>query len=250
MITNKKIALISTRPHSKNKILLDEFKNSNIKFLSFPLIQINAVRNYTKFDKELKNLTNYQHIIFISTNAVKYFIRRIQIKNIKLPKNIILSTIGPTTKKALQDFFDHDVHCPLKIYDSENLIKINIFKKIKNQKILIVRGVGGREVLKSKLEKKGAEISYAECYQRSYLNLNFDYISNKIGNIEQIFFLITSFESAKFLKKNIANQKVSWLNSISCIVNHHRIKKEVSSIFSKVIVLKDVNYKKLKEILV
>ena len=70
----KKIALISTRPWGTNVQLSDDLKNSDIKLLSFPLTEIYPINNYQIFDGVIKNIKTYQHIIFISTNAVHFFL--------------------------------------------------------------------------------------------------------------------------------------------------------------------------------
>ena len=100
--SKKNIALISTRPYEKNIDLFKKLKNKNILLLNHPLTEIKPLQNYAKFDLILRNLNNYQHIIFISTNAVNFFVTRLKILQIKLPKNIIYSSIGPKTKEVLK----------------------------------------------------------------------------------------------------------------------------------------------------
>ena len=98
----KKIALISTRPQETNVQLSKELKNSEIKLLSFPLTKIYPLNNYQIFDGVRENIKTYQHIIFISTNAVHFFIERVKKLSLQIPKNLIFSSIGPTTKLLLQ----------------------------------------------------------------------------------------------------------------------------------------------------
>ena len=165
----KNIALISTRPYEKNIVLLKRLKNTNISLLNHPLTEIKPLKDYAKFDSILSNLKNYQHIIFISTNAVDFFVERFKSLSIELSDHIIFSSIGPITQEALENQFNINVHCPEEIYDSKHLIKNKIFNNLQDKKVLIIRGVGGREVLKDMLEEKGAEVNYGECYVRNYL---------------------------------------------------------------------------------
>ncbi len=69
----KQIALVSTRPNSSISQLINELKDTNISVLNYPLTKIKPLKNYETFDFYLKNLNKYQHIIFISTNAVNFF---------------------------------------------------------------------------------------------------------------------------------------------------------------------------------
>ena len=110
----KKIALISSRPQETNVQLSDDLKKSEIKLLSFPLTEIHPLNNYQIFDGVIKNIKTYQHIIFISTNAVHFFLERVKKLSLQIPKNLIFSSIGPTTKLLLQKKLSVDVHSPIK----------------------------------------------------------------------------------------------------------------------------------------
>ena len=168
----KKIALISSRPQGTNVQLSDDLKNSEIKLLSFPLTEIHPLNNYQIFDGVIENIKTYQHIIFISTNAVHFFLERVKKLSLQIPKNLIFSSIGPTTKLLLQKYLSVDVHSPIKIFDSEHLLKEKIYNNVEGQKILIIRGEGGRETLKNALEEKGAIVNYGECYVRKYVDID------------------------------------------------------------------------------
>ena len=98
----KKIALISTRPLKTNVQLSDELEKSEIKLLSFPLTEIHPLNNYQIFDEVIENIKTYQHIIFISTNAVHFFVERVKKLSLQIPKNLKFSSIGTTTKLLLQ----------------------------------------------------------------------------------------------------------------------------------------------------
>ena len=239
--TKKNIALISTRPYEKNIILLKELVDTNILLLNYPLTEIKPLKNYTKFDSILNNLTQYQHIIFISTNAVNFFSERLKCLRIKLPEHIIYSSIGPTTQKALENEFNINVYCPKKTYDSKHLIKNKIFNNLQNKKVLIIRGEGGREVLKDMLEKKGAEVHYGECYIRNYLPMNLNKLQNEAENYNSIFLIISSYESAKHFLTLNTSHSWDWLQSVNIIVNHPRIKDTLNLISNNIVVTNDLS---------
>jgi len=243
------IALISTRPEEFNADLRDRLENSKIEVLSFPLTKINPLDNYALFDSQLENLGSYQHLIFISTNAVHYFVERVKKNTIQLPKKICLSAIGPSTKKRLVDFFNVEVYCPQKKFDSENFTKLAIFDNLEGQNILIVRGVGGREVLKKRLAGKGANIDYAECYLRHYLKLDMNSIHKAIQNKSKIYFLITSYESALSFSNNANTQESDWLSSTYCIVNHERTGQALKHLFRGVSIAPDLDHTTLEKML-
>ena len=251
-LTEKNIALISTRPYEKNIDLLKKLKNKNVLLLNHPLTEIKPLQNYAKFDLILSNLNNYQHIIFISTNAVNFFATRLKILQIKLPKNIIYSSIGPKTKEVLKNNFNINVYCPNEDYDSEHLIKNKIFNKLQGKKILIVRGTNGREALKSILEDKGAEVDYGECYIRNYLKIKQKKLNEEIKNCSSIFLLISSYNSAIHFEESAKK----WMSArkIKFIVNHKKIdsllqNSNYKNLIDKVIVTNDLSEKSLLDLI-
>ena len=237
----KNVALISTRPYEKNIILLKELVDTNISLLNYPLTEITPLKNYAKFDSILSNLKKYQHIIFISTNAVHFFIERFKNLKIKLPEHIIYSSIGPTTQKAFENQFNINVHCPKKTYDSKNLINNKIFNNLQDEKVLIIRGEGGREVLKDMLEEKGAEVDYGECYIRNYLPINLNKLQEEAKNYKSIFLIISSYESATHFLTQKSTHSWVWLQSVNIIVNHPRIKDALSLISNNIIVTNNLS---------
>ena len=237
----KNVALISTRPYEKNIILLKELEGTNISLLNYPLTEIKPLKDYAKFDSLLNNLKNYQHIIFISTNAVHFFVERFKSLEIKLPDHIIFSSIGPTTQAALENEFNINVYCPEKTYDSKHLIKNKIFNNLQDKKVLIIRGEGGREVLKDMLEEKGAEVHYGECYIRNYLPINLNKLQNEAKNYNSIFLIISSYESGTHFLTQNSTHSWDWLQSVNIIVNHPRIKDALSLISNNIIVTNNLS---------
>ena len=245
----KKIALISTRPHKTNVQLSDELKNSEIKLLNCPLTEIYPLNNYQIFDATIENLKTYQHVIFISTNAVDFFLERQKKLSIQVPKNLILSSIGPTTKLLLEKHLSVDVHCPVRTFDSEHLLKNKIFNNVENRKILIIRGVDGRETLKNGLEKKGAIVNYGECYLRKYVDVDLNQLKNDLTSYHHKFILFSSTNSVKHFLDQLKNIETDWLQNIKIIVNHIRIKEQLAIIFKNIFVCENIEMQKLKELI-
>ena len=246
----KKIALISTRPRGTNVQLSDDLKNSEIKLLSFPLTEIYPINNYQIFDGVIKNIKTYQHIIFISTNAVHFFLERVEKLSLQIPKNLIFSSIGPTTKLLLQKKLSVDVHSPIKTFDSEHLLKEKIYNNVEGQKILIIRGEGGRETLKNALEEKGATVTYGECYVRNYVDIDLNQLKNDLVNYHHQFFLFSSTNSAKHFIHQLSKVDSRWLQNIKIIVNHKKIEGLLSKIFKDIFVCNNIDTQNIRKLIV
>ena len=243
------IALISTRPLETEAWLNKPTENISFSLFKHPLTKINPLNDYKIFDTLLKNIVQYDHIIFISTNAVKYFLKRFNEKKIILPKNIKLSCIGPSTKEMLEKNLNMIVHCPQGIYDSENLLMHEIFTFIENKNILIIRGEGGRETLKTGLELKKANVIYGECYTRKYLALDLQNIKKIVQKFDQVYMLISSLESAKKFMAHEIDKNLDWLSSVNFVVNHQKIRDELKP-FSKTIITSNISLGALQKIII
>ena len=250
MNRTKKIALISTRPQKTNVQLSDELKNSEIKLLSFPLTEIHPLNNYQIFDGVIENIKTYQHIIFISTNAVHFFLERVKKLSLQIPKNLIFSSIGPTTKLLLQKKLSVDVHSPIKTFDSEHLLKEKIYNNVGGQKILIIRGEGGRETLKNALEEKGGIVNYGECYVRKYVDIDLIQLKNDLVNYHHQFILFSSTNSAKHFIDQLHNIETGWLQNIKIIVNHKKIEGLLSKIFKNIFVCNNIDTQNIRKLIV
>ena len=246
----KKIALISSRPQGTNVQLSDDLKNSEIKLLSFPLTEIHPLNNYQIFDGVIENIKTYQHIIFISTNAVHFFLERVKKLSLQIPKNLIFSSIGPTTKLLLQKKLSVDVHSPIKTFDSEHLLKEKIYNNVEGQKILIIRGEGGRETLKNALEEKGAIVNYGECYVRKYVDIDLNQLKNDLVNYHHQFFLFSSTNSAKHFIHQLSKVDSRWLQNIKIIVNHKKIEGLLSKIFKDIFVCNNIDTQNIRKLIV
>ena len=246
----KKIALISSRPQETNVQLSDDLKNSEIKLLSFPLTEIHPLNNYQIFDGVIKNIKTYQHIIFISTNAVHFFLERVKKLSLQIPKNLIFSSIGPSTKLLLQKYLSVDVHSPIKTFDSEHLLKEKIYNNVEGQKILIIRGEGGRETLKNALEEKGGIVNYGECYVRKYVDIDLIQLKNDLVNYHHQFILFSSTNSAKHFIDQLHNIETDWLQNIKIIVNHKKIEGLLSKIFKNIFVCNNIDTQNIRKLIV
>ena len=245
----KQIALVSTRPNSSKTQLLNELKDTNISVLNYPLTKISPLKNYENFDFYLKNLNEYQHIIFISTNAVNFFLERLKILSINIPKDLTFSSIGPATKKLIQRHLSVTVHSPKKEFDSEHLLKEDVFKNINGEKILIVRGEGGRETLKHVLEQRAAIVNYGECYIREYVHLDLNSLKKDLMKYHYKFMLISSTNSALQLLNQLKGIDIGWLKDIKIVVNHKSIKDQIKSISKNILITHNIDSQSLKELI-
>jgi len=157
----KEARLLVTRfaPHAQR--LTDLLNAQGIVAFAQPLL---AHQKTTEFNNASKVLAkNYDYIIAVSPNAVDYTQRALAGK--KWPQTEYLA-VGLATQEKLKTATAQNVVVPEKCFDSEGLLDLPLLSDLQGKQILILRGVGGRELLCDTLTQRGAFVDYYQPYQR------------------------------------------------------------------------------------
>jgi uroporphyrinogen-III synthase len=114
-------------------------------------------------DAVLENLSDYDIAIFTSANAVDFAMRRIAHWPQPGPH---IAAVGKASAKALAARGLEVNLQPQSQFNSEALLALPELQQVAQKRIVIFRGVGGRELLAEQLIQRAATVDYAECYQR------------------------------------------------------------------------------------
>ena len=218
--------IVITRPIGQAGKLTGLIKEAGGEVVSFPLIEIAPLENYQAFEEVMSHLHEYDWAIFISSNAVQNAMPLVS--KLKLPSNLKFAAIGPSTAAELSKFGVQNTLIPQDRFDSESLLALPEMQAVNNQKVMIFRGVGGREVLADTLKSRGAEVHFAECYQRINPQKDLSTITmlSQQGLLDAI--VITSSEAMRHLLAMANNQE--WLKNVKLCVNHARIAEETNQL--------------------
>lgn len=153
--------ILVTRPLAQVDKLQILLKQANLDYALFPAFEVQKLM--PKLSSE-----RYDVVIFISVNAVIYaheYLPRLLVKNQKI------FAVGSTTANKLMS-----VGVMVDAYPKENassaaLLALDECQSINNKKILIVRGQGGAETLKSTLDLSN-QVDYLEVYERRKLEVS------------------------------------------------------------------------------
>jgi uroporphyrinogen-III synthase len=189
--------VVVTRPaHQANK-LCDLIEAQGGQAIRFPVLEI-VPRIDTEFLQHIQHLNDYQIALFISPNAVSHALPAIEAHG-GLPPHILIGAVGKATASALAEQ-DYPVHIfPEDAFDSESLLASTALQYVRDKKIIIFRGVGGREHLADILRKRGAQVCYAECYQRRKPKHNDQALLQRWAQHALDIIIITSVEGLKNL---------------------------------------------------
>lgn len=126
-------------------------------------LEIAGLPDKTQQRQALARSGEYDNVIFISRHAVHYATALTPLTSLTLPT--VLAP-GGGTASALQEAGIHTVTTPTCGHHSEALLALPALTDVQGKRLLIIRGQGGRELLRDKLLERGARVDYVEVYQR------------------------------------------------------------------------------------
>jgi uroporphyrinogen III methyltransferase/synthase len=101
-LKNKRILI--TRPRAQSQKFANSLAAQGAQPVFFPVIEIVPAEDVSVLDRELKNLGQYDWLIFTSVHGVEAFFNRLDALDIKrLPPRIRVAAVGPRTARALSD---------------------------------------------------------------------------------------------------------------------------------------------------
>jgi len=157
--------VLVTRPQGQQETLQDHLLSAGFQSLHFPLLAIEPIEVDAIDRQTVLNLDQFNGIIVISPNAARYGLDLIDQYWPQLPIDQLWLTNGSGTKEILER---HHINAiiPTSGTATEDLIHLPQLEAIKEQRWLIIRGQGGRQLLSNTLKERGAQITYLEVYQR------------------------------------------------------------------------------------
>lgn len=190
------LTVLVTRPVDLAKQLASRIEQLGARPIIYPVISIETTPVSSQTDQLLQQLDSFDIAIFISPSAVTTTFERIN----KLPSLLRVAAIGSSTENALHQY-KVAVSIKPEGHNSEALLALKPFQTadVKGKSIIIFRGTGGREHLGDTLNSRGAEVHYAEMYQRVLPQNTVSLTDDELNNLDII--TVTSNEGLQNLFK-------------------------------------------------
>ena len=234
---NQKI--LNPRPIGQNAQLNRLIRNSGGVPISLPALTIVEL-DKNKWIHLLPALSQIEQAIFTSTNAVNCFFTALTEYNIVWPNSIIVIAIGRTTAKALS-FHGIMVHFTPKTADSEHLLQLTTLQSIRNNKLLLIKGCGGRQLISEILTSRAANLTTIAVYDSiiPHYNQRLLYFLWQQDMLDVLLF--TSHQIMRNIFTLFGAEAISWLQSKSCIVISQRLANAASMLgMRKILVIHDL----------
>ena len=168
----KGVRVLLTRPEQRQESLKRQLELCGATVKSYPVMAIRGLdktgdaEQYQQCKRQWMRLDEFKHVIFISTNAVQFGLEWMETFWPQLPVGLQWYAIGTATAEALSNYGIEASQAQGSM-NSEVLLALPALQSVTGDKVLIVRGVGGRDYLQQQLQQRGALVEYVECYRRT-----------------------------------------------------------------------------------
>jgi uroporphyrinogen-III synthase len=160
-------AVLITRPVQQADALAELIRAAGGEPVLFPALAIEPPTDPAKVRAVLADLSSFDLAIFVSPIAAE---RALAMLERAWPAEVAIAAVGEGTAAVLRrhvlEARNGNVIVPAEGADSEALLASAELQDVRGKHVLICRGEGGRELLAEGLRRRGAEVSYAECYRR------------------------------------------------------------------------------------
>lgn len=213
-----------TRPAHQAENLSRLIQERGGEAIRFPVLDIVVRDDISGIRNTLKNLDEFQWVVFISANAVNFALKANNGKIDRL-KTVHLAAVGRATAQALETVGLAIDVMPEHGYTSEALLAMPQMQQVKGQSCLIVRGEGGREELANTLRSRGAKVQYLEVYKRAMPCIDSSPIVRLIAQRRLDVITITSGEALQNLWAMLGEENNELLLPIPLVVVSDRIRQ-------------------------
>ncbi len=188
-----------------------------------PLMTLEPVEELPPAQRQrVTDLDRYQHVIFISANAVRFGMAHLKDAWPQWPVGLHWYAIGSATA-ALLESYGIQALTPGSVMTSEGLLALPQLADVAQQRVLIVKGEGGREKLAGELAQRGARVDTLACYRRLPPVLPPGALAKWVSAVGSAVVLVSSGEGLANLAELLSPAETSKLGELCLIVPSARV---------------------------
>jgi len=162
------LRVIVTRPQQQAQALVEALRQAGIDAVALPLIEIRPVADARALQQAWAGIAERSLVMFVSANAVQGFMAQ-RPAGFAWPAQLLAGSTGPGTSAALREAGVPEaslVEPAGADFDSEALWQQLRTRDWAGRRVLVVRGVQGRDWLAEQLGQAGASVAFLAAYER------------------------------------------------------------------------------------
>lgn len=198
-MTAEELRVLVTRPEGQADALISGLRGAGFTPVHMPMLTIEPVVPLSGIQRQrLLDLDRYEHVIFVSANAARLGIDHFRDYWPQLPEGQTYWAVGQSTALCLEAE-GLEVSRPPSDMSSEGLLAMPGLADLQSQRVLIVKGEGGRKFLEEQLRQRGAKVDSLECYRRGLATHDGEACRDLVTQPKRSLILISSGEGLERL---------------------------------------------------
>lgn len=215
--------VVVTRPAGQQENLCRLIEEAGAVSIHFPVLEIQEAADQAGLVEQIKRLPEFDLAVFISPNAVNRAMNLINAHG-GLPDSIQTAAVGRGSGRELARYLGRDPDIvPRSRFNSEALLELPRMQAMAGKRVIIFRGDGGRELLADSLRARGAEVEYAEVYQRGKPDVDTVPLMHAWARGEVDIIVVTSGEGLRNLFDMVGQLGRQWLRKTPILVINERL---------------------------
>ncbi|ABF14120.1 uroporphyrinogen-III synthase [Candidatus Palibaumannia cicadellinicola] len=160
------MSILVTRPSPAGEKLVEKLRAYGKLAWHLPLIRFLPGMDLPMLGRHFMALCQDDLLFILSQHAIVYAHSWLLQQSINWPARLRYFTVGSTSGLLLHQFSGLPVNYPHQCETSEGLLNLPSLASIDGRRALILRGNGGRKILKQTLLQRGVKVEDCECYRR------------------------------------------------------------------------------------
>ena len=195
----------------------------------YPVREIRDIENIAPVLAAAIRLDSFDLAVFVSPNAIEKALALILSRR-AWPAGLRVAALGKSSENELARHGIHEVISPSLRFDSEALLELPELIEVRDKRVIIFRGDGGRELLGDTLKARGATIEYVTCYRRARPQLDPAPLLKlwELGQLDAV--TLTSSEGLRNFHEMIGRLGQAWLKKTPAFVPHVRIAEQAQAL--------------------
>ncbi|SFC31635.1 uroporphyrinogen-III synthase [Marinospirillum celere] len=165
------LQVLTTRPEQQATRLVAPLQKAGIEVTNIPLLAIQPLTLTPQERQGLLDLDHFQKVVVISPSAAQLLLEKLDDYWPQWPVGVDWFTVGAGTASLLEQA-GLSVQFPASGDKSEDLLQLPALQELSGEKLLLVKGQGGRPLLEATLVSRGAQVRVLELYTRVRPRLN------------------------------------------------------------------------------
>lgn len=216
-------AVLVTRPDGQEGALCAALEARGFRPYHLPLLALESLPELPAAERaKVLALDEYQHVIVVSGNAAHFGMERIDEVWPQLPLGPGWYAVGEATARALAG---HGIRALTPGIDmtSEGLLALPQLQAVGGQRVLIIKGEGGRGAMREELGRRGARVDELACYRRVCPRYAAGEVAARLSQWQIQVILISSGEGLANMLTLLSPAETSKFVGITLLVPSQRI---------------------------